>query len=454
LNNIIEKKLNKENISICELKKHPEIYNKLLDSVCQTLTIALLNTKSSGVFIILDCTVNPNLSYSDSSRSGLYICNIEPNVNILETPNLHMLRGPVDIAKNNDIIIHPKWKLEFDINKDTFFTKIMETVRNNAEQPLSKLYHWHTDNSLYNNDEEVIICSVPLIATDGTIYGVCGFEVSQLLFKLSYIPDIPFTDTAFSMLSKVENNAFNLKSSFISANYPVQITKELSDNMLSCRKKSKSLFNYFCTSGQFIGMHKNISLYAEDSPYNDKEWAVSIMIPADDYERAVGNINRKVVFCLLALLLISIAASFWITKFFTKPITETINKMKQIKPSEIEKTNIVEIDDLLEFLSRQDRHNESETKTNNTPITDIKNTNMFNEFLKNIQTLSPAERAVFDLYMEGYTAKEIAEKLYLSINTIKTHNKRIYEKMNVSSRNELMVYFKMMKEINSNKQEN
>lgn len=68
--------------------------------------------------------------------------------------------------------------------------------------------------------------------------------------------------------------------------------------------------------------------------------------------------------------------------------------------------------------------------------------------MENIGTLSPAEKAVFDLYMEGHTGKEISEKLYLSINTIKTHNKRIYEKMNVSSRNELMVYIKMMKEMN------
>ncbi len=96
---------------------------------------------------------------------------------------------------------------------------------------------------------------------------------------------------------------------------------------------------------------------------------------------------------------------------------------------------------------------ETKAQLNNIPVADIQNISMFKEFLKNIQTLSPAERAVFDLYMEGYTGKEIAEKLYLSINTIKTHNKRIFEKMNVSSRNELMLYFKMMKEINSNKQD-
>ncbi|NLX63615.1 MAG: helix-turn-helix transcriptional regulator [Clostridiaceae bacterium] len=453
MNESIEKRLNEENISISDLKKEPEICNELLDSLCKTLIIALLNTKSSGIFIILDSTINPSLPSSDSSKAGLYICNMEPNMTELETPSFHMLRGPLNIAKNNIILIHPHWKMEFDINKESFFTKTMETVRNNAEKPLSRLYYWYTDNSLYNNDNKVMLCIAPLIATDGTIYGVCGFEVSLLLFKLSYIPDIPISDAVFTMLSKVENNAFNLNLSFISAKYPSLITGKFSDTMTSCQKKPKSLVKYLCNSGQFIGLHEKIALYADDSPYKDEEWVVSVMSPADDYERVVSNINRRVFFFLLVLLLISIEGSFWSSKFYLKPITETINKMKQIKPSEIEKTNIVEIDDLLEFLSKQDRDKETKAQKNNPPVADIQNINMFKEFLNNIRTLSPAERAVFDLYMEGYTAKEIAEKLYLSINTIKTHNKRIYEKMNVSSRNELMVYFKMMKEINLNEQE-
>jgi DNA-binding CsgD family transcriptional regulator len=71
---------------------------------------------------------------------------------------------------------------------------------------------------------------------------------------------------------------------------------------------------------------------------------------------------------------------------------------------------------------------------------------MCREFVKNIQTLSPAERVVFDLYVQGYKAKEIAEILCLSINTIKTHNRRIYMKLNVTSRKELMLYIQMIKE--------
>ena len=125
--------------------------------------------------------------------------------------------------------------------------------------------------------------------------------------------------------------------------------------------------------------------------------------------------------------------------------------MKQTKPEDIEKTNILEIDDLLEFLSEQDNKVSLKEYETDNFSSNIQDTGMFKQFLNNIDTLSPAERVVFDLYMEGCTGKEIAEKLYLSINTIKTHNKRIYEKMNVSSRNELMVYINMMKEIESKK---
>lgn len=52
------------------------------------------------------------------------------------------------------------------------------------------------------------------------------------------------------------------------------------------------------------------------------------------------------------------------------------------------------------------------------------------------------------MYIRGYKAQEIADELHLSINTIKTHNRRIFAKLNVSTRKELLVYLDMMKELN------
>jgi DNA-binding NarL/FixJ family response regulator len=73
------------------------------------------------------------------------------------------------------------------------------------------------------------------------------------------------------------------------------------------------------------------------------------------------------------------------------------------------------------------------------------NMSAFYTFKRNVTRLSQAEEAVYTLYSEGYSAAQIAEKLFVSINTIKSHNKNIYKKLNVTSLKELMVYANMMK---------
>lgn len=53
-----------------------------------------------------------------------------------------------------------------------------------------------------------------------------------------------------------------------------------------------------------------------------------------------------------------------------------------------------------------------------------------------IRSLSIREREIFDLVTKGYTNKQIASKVNISINTVKFHIKNIYEKLNIKSRKE------------------
>lgn len=62
------------------------------------------------------------------------------------------------------------------------------------------------------------------------------------------------------------------------------------------------------------------------------------------------------------------------------------------------------------------------------------------QFARGIESPSTAKNAVFNLYMEGHMAEEITETLRLPINIIKTHNKRIHIKVNLSLRKNLMAY--------------
>jgi DNA-binding NarL/FixJ family response regulator len=55
--------------------------------------------------------------------------------------------------------------------------------------------------------------------------------------------------------------------------------------------------------------------------------------------------------------------------------------------------------------------------------------------------VSPREEEILTLLAKGYRYKEIADALHLSVETIRTHLRRIYEKLHVSSRTEAVVKF-------------
>lgn len=54
--------------------------------------------------------------------------------------------------------------------------------------------------------------------------------------------------------------------------------------------------------------------------------------------------------------------------------------------------------------------------------------------------LTPREREILRLIAQGYTNQQIAEQLHLSLNTVKTHRRHIYEKLNLHNRAALVEY--------------
>lgn len=56
--------------------------------------------------------------------------------------------------------------------------------------------------------------------------------------------------------------------------------------------------------------------------------------------------------------------------------------------------------------------------------------------------LTPAQRRVYDLFLEGLTEKEVAVRLGLSIHTVHGHAKELYRSLSVSTRGELIAQSK------------
>jgi len=58
-----------------------------------------------------------------------------------------------------------------------------------------------------------------------------------------------------------------------------------------------------------------------------------------------------------------------------------------------------------------------------------------------LQALSPRERSVLELLSKGYLYKEIAESLNLSVMTVDTYVRRVYDKLQVNSRSQAIAKY-------------
>ena len=70
---------------------------------------------------------------------------------------------------------------------------------------------------------------------------------------------------------------------------------------------------------------------------------------------------------------------------------------------------------------------------------------MFRSFVEKAKALSSAERRILNYYIDGYETADIPELAFISIHTVKKHNRSIYQKLEVASRDELMLYLELFR---------
>ncbi len=415
-----------------DFPENAELINNILEASSEPLLAALEKNTCSGVFLVLDATVGSHQPGAENSRAGVFFKNMEPNAVNKTFPTVRFLRGPSFIAKEEELDLLPQWRMEFIVAEDDFFHRTMSAA--NSGQELSRLYYWNPADKLAGDYETAILLCVPLITAEGEVLGICGFEVSSMLFKLQNTPDNSVHNRVFAMLSPLKDNTLCAQSALFSGSHTAPLAT-LNENF-AIHPQSRGLTEYHAGNGAvYVGQHRTVNLYPRDAAHAEELWAVSVMIPETDFSAYIANANGKLYLLLSILLILSVGMALIVSRRYILPV---VGAFDQMKSGTYEKTNILEIDDLFAYLAEQDKE---------TAIGEQQKTfTLYDDFVKNIETLSPAERSVFNLYMEGYDANQITKILCLSINTIKTHNKRIFQKLSVSSRKELLVYVSMMRE--------
>lgn len=453
LSSQIEGELKNNGLNFANLNNNSNAINRMEDSLYDTLYQSMLLTDCSGGFFLLNATVNTQALSSGNSNCGLYLKVANVKVKKPVSPKIVLFRGSTFVGKNRGIDCHNKWALEFNTANFPNYEFLMKQ----ANQDLNSCYLFTPIVELPDTWEKVMLLCVPIVGSDGTVYGMCGFEISSIYYKILH--EQPATIKHLTGFLCEQADGKLLITQGLESGGSDGYFAGMSAPSLSVQKTH--YFNrYQSKEGDYIGLDREVRI----SPLNH-DTVVAVMIPRTDFDKANSQNILQTIFTILLLVAVAVLGCFWVSYRYVAPILEGLQTLKD-KDTEHRKTNIIEIDDLLAFLSLQDERSEAEIESLRQALAHVSvETNAYQretasarqssyeEFVQGISTLSTAEKAVFDLYLKGYTAKEITEILCLSINTIKTHNKRIFMKLNVTSRKELMVYVQMMKEKEGNDSE-
>ncbi|HPP36167.1 MAG TPA: LuxR C-terminal-related transcriptional regulator [Clostridiales bacterium] len=459
----IKKQLREMDIELSDLKNHPELLEGLLASEVEKARFIMEKAGVTGVFVFIDATVNPQLERANESKAGFYIVDMNHDPVTYMNHQLFMLYGPVDLARKNIMHLHPQWELELDISPDTpkrrrdMFLKPFDAAISYKVDNIYHLGYWNPLFTPAENTDKVITYSVPLLDENGSPYGVCGLEISRTLLENMLPKKSSFKFEREVLLCSTRTiEGIDMENALVcgsNSSWLINGNSKILSVLPGSKENSLNEYNFSeHPKTKIVGLDMDVRLYPGKSVFRDDRWALALLIPKSDVTAKTARLTKAIVFLVL-LLAISVIITFFSSKYCISPLMEAISKIKQNESQE--KTNIIEIDDLIEFLQmRTDTaaadeqanifgpawHDKMSKREELSPDHDDLSPEQIKQFEEQLKTLTKAERRIFDLYIQGYDAKEICNMLYISINTIKTHNRRIYTKMNVSSRAELLKY--------------
>lgn len=414
------------NDHISSLNDSPEELKTLETIFYEDLNTVLRSSPCSGAYVIFEATTNTEAPNAYNSRAGLYLRFANLSGKSTVNQGIILFRGIADIARINGAELHNRWKLEFDVSN---IPDYKSTVSFSGTRLVDGCF-WTSVITLPGTWENVMLLKVPVLAPDGSVYGVCGVEVGELYFRLSHQAIQSDFGGMITVLAPIKDGELLVSEGMFGEIEGVYIRE--SENLLI--KEGSNFNTYIGRDTAFAGIHQETDIRLEDGT---KLYAVTLLpqeyyLKEESANRIVWGLGTTLFF------LAALAASYVLAKNFVKPIVQSIESLHDENTDDFEKSGISEIDTILSLIGRK-----ADPKGEKALPSDIEE--LFSEFAKRASTLTPTEKSIIKYYAEGKEVNEIPELCYISINTVRKHNANIYKKLGIGSKEELMLYVELFR---------
>ena len=443
---IIVQYLTEHNLTFADLNGNSDALSQLQERIFEPLRQYLFQTDCSGAFVILDASVDS--TSANATKSGIYL---QVNGYERDRRDAVLYRGIASVGRNNGVMPHRKWRLEtrHDLFPD------WEAATADTGLSLEQSYRFTGLFTLPGMSERAMLITLPIRDASDSLIGICGFELSESYFALLHSQVSKLSHPTCLMAEVSENDTY---SSFLAcgASDDYYYTPE---SALTARDIGGGLTEFCCENENFIGVVRS---YTGDG--TSPGFSAIVMTPKADFAKANFKNTLSIGFLVLLLVVLSVFCCIYVSHRYLSPVLKGLEQIKT-ESNQRKHTDILEINNVLDFLSSKERESadhlatlieernaakaaydraQSEIDKLAERTRDTVDPEAYRFFLERIPDLSKTEREIFDYYVSGLSTKEILAAANIKESTLKYHNSHIYEKLNVKSRKELLVYISLM----------
>ena len=326
----------------------------LVSQISGYLIDMLRSNKVTGAFVVFN-TDNPDtLRGADQiTKPGIYFRDLDPETSpSIRNSDLLIERGSVDLVHSLDIATDSAWKPQFVFsaqNPETmnlFLNPYEQGVLNPKADSLTELGYWSKPHTLTDDDKEMISYTVPLITSDGQVYGVLGMEITlDYLSTMLPYEELMNDRNDASYLVLVKNDADGTYQTIFS-----------SDS--SCIPQGEELHIRTTEDGlQYIDMEEEklfididyLQLYDSNGPFESDHWGIAGVVRERDITEFSRHILNYIGVAILVTISIGIGGSILVSFMISRPIhivSRNMQRMNTQKKIRLPRTNILEFDQM------------------------------------------------------------------------------------------------------------
>ena len=331
INNLVTVILAERNASIADLQTDRELNRLIMEASVDRLIDLMRRSRVNDVYLILDTgSLYSEDGGSKNAKAALYLRDLDTMTDA-GYEDLLMEMGFSSISQKFGMVLDSGWKLHFEPNPEDmenydFYYTTIQTAKRNDTPMWESLGYWSGFSKPSRNAAASVKYTLPLIAGDGTVYGVIGIGLTEntLLAGLPsndfmketacYVMGYSTTDNRFEIVT----HSGALFNRLVGSKDFLQVSKMIDDSICEFSPDSET---------DLLGSIHYMNLYNQRSPYYGERWALISVADRGSILRPLTKLINIMIISTVISLTVGIVIVILRCREVVKPITEAIKTM-------------------------------------------------------------------------------------------------------------------------------